>query len=105
MSLRVESITDELRAAVGVVDFTPTDFAVWLRLPLCPISHCAPCLRRDLSRIEYDDTKPYAVQQQQIARAACAYALLKMGCIADVTPTELVEALFGMQCDERVQSA
>lgn len=81
----------------------PEALARWLRLELEPISFGRSGLYGD--RVHYNDAAPRALQDYQIARGACAFALLQMGLIRDVSPHDLAVALCGVSSSDGQVSA
>jgi hypothetical protein len=93
----VDTISDALRGGMKLSPgalVSPFALARALRLRLCPTCCERPGLYGD--RIVYNEARPQRVQAYQVARAACAYALLAMGLIDELTPHELAVALCGV---------
>jgi hypothetical protein len=73
---------------------TPNSLASFLGLKLRPVSFGRCGLFGQ--EIAHSDTVPWSMQQYQIARSGCAYALLRMGWLRYVSPHDLAVALFGV---------
>lgn len=93
----VHAICDALLRKMGHAVSTPVSpdaLARWLRLELEPISFGRNRLTGN--RIHYNDCAPPAAQAYHIARGACAFALIQMGLIRDLSPHDLALALCGV---------
>lgn len=96
MQHSVDSISDALRGILGQppVPVSPDALAKWLKLEKFPVSFGRSGLHGN--QLHYDDTVPREVQAYQIARAACACALYRLGLIHLISPHDLAVKLCGV---------
>jgi hypothetical protein len=98
----VKAIASAVKSSMRIPSFEtvkPEVLAIWLGLELMPSSFDR-CGLFGL-RCRFNDAAPRSLQQYQIGRAACAYALGRMGLIRSISAHDLAVELCGVSPRDR----